>query len=478
MHNITIVSLGPGAADHLTLGGLNALKGARQLLLRTRRHAAVPYLEEQGLTFDSLDGLYEHSEDFEAFAAAAVQDLLARAEKGPLCYAVADPTQDETVRRLRPLCGEQLTVLPGVMLEAPLLARQDPERPLVITDAMHLAVYDAQRPLCLTELNSRALAGDCKLKLLEHYDADSVLYFFPPGEGRKRRCVKTTLEELDRQPRYDHTAGAMVLPKAPYEKDRYDVQDLVSIMRRLRAPDGCPWDREQTHRSLSRYLVEEANEAAQAIALEDWAALTDELGDVLLQVVFHATVGEETGTMTLNDISSAICRKLIRRHRHIFGDDVAPTAQAVSDNWDKIKEEERGKMTAGQKMRALPASLPSLLRAVKVQEAARKVGFDWDDPLEALAKVPEEAQELLAEAQAGRDPAEEMGDLLFACVNVARLLGCDPDEVVNKSTEKFIKRFEWMENALKKDQKASKCLTLEEWGIYWDRSKQSERGSL
>lgn len=473
MYDITVVPLGPGSRDLLTLGALEALAAAPQVLLRTRRHGAVTELENRGIFFDTLDALHDQSADFDTFAQAAAERVKQQADKGPLCYAVSDPGQDESVRLLLNACGKRVTVLPGVTLEAPLLASFQPPRPLVITDATRLQVRDGQSPLCLTELDSPQLAGACKLLLLEHYDPDSKLYFFPPGEEGKRHGVTTTLEELDRQPRYDHTAGALLLPKPPFDKVRYDVQDLVRIMRQLRGPQGCPWDREQTHQSLGRYLVEEANEAAHAIAMEDWDALTDELGDVLLQVVFHAVVGEEFGTMTMGDIATAICSKLIRRHTHIFGEDKADTPQQVSDNWEKIKQQERGEQSLAQKMRRQPASLPPLLRAVKVQEIARRVGFDWQDPLDALEKVHEEAGELMEAHHKGQDVREELGDLFFACVNVSRLLDTNPDEVVTMATEKFMNRFEWMEEALQSEEISRECLTLEEWDVYWERSKQA-----
>ena len=474
MHNITVAALGPGAGDYLTLGALKAMKAAKQLVLRTSSHGAAKYLEEEGIAFDTLDSLYERSEDFDRLTEDAAAELVRRAGTAPLCFGVADPAADTIVLKLLERVGENVHILPGVSLEAPLLAARPDIRPVIVSAASGLSIFDAQRPVCLTELASRELAGDCKLQLLEYFDADSPLYFFPPGEGSARKSLITTLEELDRQPRYNHTCGALVLPKGGYSKERYDVQDLVRIMRLLRAPEGCPWDREQTHQSLARYLIEEANEAAYAIAQEDWEAVADELGDVLLQVVFHAVVGVEQGTMTLNDISTAICTKLIKRHSHIFGGDHLESAREVSDNWDKIKARERGNQTTAQKMRAYPASLPPLLRAVKVQEAAGKEGFDWDDPREAIKKVHEEAGELLRDLDAGRDGRDELGDLFFAAVNVARLMGAYPDEMVTSSTDKFIRRYEFMENAIKKDEKASKYLTLDEWDVYWNRSKQAE----
>jgi len=474
VHKITVVTLGPGAREHLTLGAVEALNKAGRIVLRTKKHGAAGWLAEQGLPFVSLDSLYEASEDFDTLALRAAQEVLRMAAAGPLCYGVADPGSDESVRRLLALAGDDVAILPGVTLEAPLLAACPADKPLLVADAAGLSVTDGQRPLCITEIDSQALAGGCKLQLLEHYDPGCMLYFFPPGEGGTRRCLQTTLEELDRQPRYDHTCGALLLPGKPFEKERYDLQDVVNLMAHLRAPGGCPWDRAQTHRSLARYLVEEANEAAHAIAQEDWEAVADELGDVLLQVVFHASVGEEYGTMTLGDITTAICRKMIKRHTHIFGGQALDTPEQVSDSWEKIKAKERGNQTPAQKMRSLPASLPPLLRALKVQEAAAKVGFDWPDAHGALDKVHEEANELLAELDAGRDTRDELGDLFFAAVNAARLMDTYPDEVVNIATEKFINRFEHMENAIKMDQKPFKCLTLEDWDVYWVRSKQAD----
>lgn len=474
MYDITVIALGPGSKDLLTLGALEAMKGAKQLVLRTARHGAARYLEAQGLAFDTLDSLYESSDDFDALADSAVKELLKRAESAPLSFAVADPFSDTIVRRLLEQAEGRARVVPGVGLEAPFLAAVKTAGPALVMPAAELEVYDGQRPLCLTELASKELAGECKLQLLEYYDADSPLYFFPPGEALDRKFLLTTLEELDRQPRYNHTCGALLVPKGGYEKERYDVQDLLRIMRLLRAPDGCPWDRKQTHQSLARYLIEEANEAAYAIGQEDWEAAADELGDVLLQVVFHAVVGEECGTMNLSEIATAICTKLIKRHTHIFGGDKLETAQQVSDNWDKIKEKERGSSSVSEKMRALTPSLPPLLRALKVQEAARKVGFDWDDPRPALQKVHEEADEVMQDLNSGRDVREELGDLFFAAVNAARLMDAYPDDLVNYATDKFINRFEFMEKAIKMDEKASKYLTSHEWDVYWNRSKQAD----
>ena len=201
--------------------------------------------------------------------------------------------------------------------------------------------------------------------------------------------------------------------------------------------------------------------------------MADELGDVLLQVAFQASIGAQYGTFELSDITTAICKKMIHRHRHIFGSDHCETAQDVVDNWEKIKKEERGFKTQSEVLQGVTRGLAPLMRAGKVQKKARDVGFDWDDPLEALQKVHEEADEV-ANAIQEKDAAhleEEIGDLLFSCVNVSRLCGVEAETALQRATEKFVNRFTAMENAILRDGKCLKDLTLSEMDVYWNRVK-------
>lgn len=471
MHTITVVPLGPGSPDLLTLGALKHLKKAGRVLLRTARHGAVALLNAEGVAYDSLDSLYQDSADFDAFAEAAVAAVLAAARRAAVAYAVADPAGDATVRLLKERAGASLRVLPGVPHAAPLLSGALPDAPVLVTSAMDLRVFNAQQPLCVYELDSKALAGEAKLKLLPKYGEDATVLFFPPGETALRKPLVIPLFELDRQPRYNHTAGFVLLPTPLLARGAFDAEDLLAIMRRLRARDGCPWDREQTHQSLAKHLVEEANEAACALLDEDWDAAADELGDVFLQLAFHAVVGEEHGTFTWEDMLRAICRKLIRRHPHIFGDLRLDTSQEVLANWDRIKAKERGDADPGERMLQVPRGLAPLMRAEKVQHLAAKAGFDWDRAQDALDKVGEEAQELRLALIAGQGAVEELGDLLFSCVNTARLMGVSADQALHFSTEKFVKRFIWMENTIKNEQKVWNRLTSNEIGVYWERSK-------
>lgn len=473
MKQITVVSLGPGSREHLTLGTLEKMKNAGKLILRTGLCDAAAYLKEQGYAFETLDDIHEACEDFDELVRGCADRVRKAAETSDVCYAVLDASQDETVRCLA--AEVPCTVLSGVSVTGPLLAALGAENYAVQT-ADGLEITGLQQPLLICELDNRMLAGECKLKLLSWYDADTKVKFFPPSEAAVRSFAEISLSELDRQKAYNHTCAVFIPAEGLKEKKKYDFYDLVRIMGVLRSPSGCPWDREQTHTSLRPYLIEESYEVADAIDKEDWEHLADELGDVLLQVAFHANIAESTGNFELSDITTAICAKMIRRHRHIFGNDVCEDAEAVARNWEKIKREERKTQDQGEVLKDVAVGMEPLLRAAKVQKKARDVGFDWDDPRDALQKVHEEAEEVL-EALDKKDSEnleEELGDLFFSCVNVSRLCGADGTKCLTMATNKFISRFCRMENAIKMDGKALKDLTLAEMDVYWNSCKHGE----
>ena len=467
--NLTVVSLGPGSRDCLTLGALDAMYAAKTLVLRTGRSDAAKYLTEQGIAYATMDDLYDASEDFDELNAKITAHIAALLEKDDVVYAVADASTDETVLALKE--SLPLTVLPGVSASSALLAAAPQKGQIKCCSAYALEATDAQHTLIVTELDSRELAGQVKLELLRWYAPSQPVLFFPPSESACRAYTSLTLEEIDRKKKYDHTCALLLPPVSIESKTRFDLYDLVRVMAILRGENGCPWDKEQTHQSLRPYLIEEAYETADAIDQEDWAHVADELGDVLLQVIFQANIAENCGTFELSDITSDICQKMISRHRHIFGSDHCETSAEVLDNWEKIKREERGLQTASDALINVSPGLPPLMRAEKVQKKAANVGFDWDSAKEALPKVHEEADELLEELLAGRDPTEEMGDLLFSCVNVARLSGVEAETALMKANEKFISRFQAMESAINLDGKAIQDLTLSEMDVYWNRNK-------
>jgi ATP diphosphatase len=264
-------------------------------------------------------------------------------------------------------------------------------------------------------------------------------------------------------------------------KPSRDISRLLEIMAALRTPGtGCPWDLEQNFRTIAPYTLEEAYEVADAIARNDLAALKDELGDLLLQVVFHARMAQEDGAFEFDDVVEALTAKLIRRHPHVFADADGKTADAVKGLWESIKaaeKAERGEKGVDGALAGVPVGLPALTRALKLQDKAGRVGFDWNDPRAVLAKIREEADEIEAELDRanGNRMAAEVGDLLFAVVNLARHVGADPEGVLRETNLKFERRFASIERALAVRGKTPKEATLAEMDALWDEAKAAEK---
>ena len=257
-------------------------------------------------------------------------------------------------------------------------------------------------------------------------------------------------------------------------KDSYGVKDLEEIVRLLRAPGGCPWDAEQTHQSIRRNFLEEAYEAVEAIDEGSPEHLKEELGDVLLQVVFHALMEQEAGRFDLDAVADGICKKLIFRHPHVFGEvSVSGTGEVLS-NWEELKRKEKGQATNTDALEAVARSLPALWRAEKVQKKAKKAGFDWPDVSGALDKLSEEAAELKTAAREGSNTEEELGDLLFAAVKAGRFLGLDSEQALHGACEKFIRRFRRVEALSDKPLSQQDVPALE---ALWRQAKAEETGA-
>ena len=259
-------------------------------------------------------------------------------------------------------------------------------------------------------------------------------------------------------------------------EDFSGVRRLYEIMKRLRAPGGCPWDREQTLRTLKPCLLEETYELLEAMDGQDLALHVEELGDVLLQVVFQCAIREEEGRFTLDDVAETLADKLVRRHPHVFGDTQAATSGQVLRNWEAIKQTEKGKSPDRSAIDGVPAALPALLKAQRVQSKASRVGFDWEDASGAISKIEEELAELKAAIAAG-DPAHiagEMGDLLFSAVNTCRFLNVDAEGALEGATGKFSRRFREVERRVREQGRTLKDCTLAEMDAVWDAVKRDE----
>ena len=253
------------------------------------------------------------------------------------------------------------------------------------------------------------------------------------------------------------------------------ITDLLQIMASLRNPDGgCPWDLEQSHQTLKQYLVEECYELIDAIDEEDDEAMADELGDVLLQIVFHCQLASEEGRFDLERVSRHLCEKLVRRHPHVFGSGDIDNAEKVVKQWDKIKQQEKRTQARTSLLDGIPKGLPAVQRAHKVQKKAAKVGFDWDDVNGPLDKIAEELDELrrAIKDENNNEAKQELGDLLFSCINVARFIDCHADDALMYTTKKFENRFRHVEDRVKKSGKQFEEFTLEELDQFWNEAKE------
>ena len=257
-------------------------------------------------------------------------------------------------------------------------------------------------------------------------------------------------------------------------KERYDVNDLIDIVEILRSPGGCPWDIEQDHKSIRRDFLEETYEVIEAINKEDKDGLLEELGDVLLQVVFHAQIERERNSFDLNDVADGVCKKMIERHPHVFGNVNAETSEQVLENWDVIKKQTKQQKSQTESMLSIPREFPALMRADKVQKKAAKVGFDWESVDGAFDKVSEELAELKEAVIMGvvENANEELGDLLFSVVNVSRFISVDSEEALTNATDKFIDRFSKVEKMAEEKGINMKETDLSELDKLWDLAKQ------
>ena len=482
---LKIMGLGPGAYEALTIGALKELKNNKNIYFRTEKHPTVDFLKDEGIKFESYDHAYEKYDSFDDVYKYIAEDLITKIKDDEdLIYAVPGHplVAEKSVVNLIELCKEnnvQYEVLPAVsFVDAMMEALQvDPIEGVKIIDAFDMKnqILDKRVGTIITQVYNNFIASEVKLRLLEGYEDDTEIIFVrAAGVEGLESIRKIPLYELDWQEDIDYLTS-IYIPKDLGNKK--DFQDLLDIIETLRNPGGCPWDREQTHESLKSALLEECYEVIDAIENEDEDALIEELGDVLLQVVFHASIGKEDGYFDIMDVIGGISNKMINRHPHVFGNEEANTSEQVLVNWDEIKKEEKGIKTLTEEMQNIAKSLPATTRAYKIQKKAKKVGFDWDDVNCAMDKEKEELNEI-KEVYNCEDKSiieGEVGDLLFACINVARFLEVDGELALDKTIKKFIKRFSYIENEAIKNNKNLKDMTLEEMDKLWEEAKTSEK---
>ena len=484
MGSITIVGLGPGPFGCLSLETWDVIRQAPKLLLRTAVHPTVEDLRSRGVDFTSYDTFYDQGEDFDSVYRAIADDVIEQARVADVVFAVpgSPMVAEKTVGLIREAAGAvglPIVVLPGMSFFELLCNRLgiDPQQGLTLVDALEVETLpkDLATGLVITQVFSPLVASELKLALMERLP-DEAPVIVARHLGLPDESVTTVpLFELDRQAGFDHLTSVYA-PPASTGGERFELDPLVKVMSRLRSPDGCPWDIEQSHATLRRYIIEEVYEVLEAIDEQDPTHLCEELGDLLLQIVFHARMAEEAGDFSMQDVVDTVTEKLIRRHPHVFGDISVQDAAEVIVNWDAIKRREK-KQKPKSALDGVPQGLPALLRANKLQMKAAKVGFDWDDIAPVWDKVAEELAELRQAATSG-DPAEiedELGDVVFAVVNLGRFLGVETEVALNRANNKFSRRFFQVEALLRQQGRKWQELDLAQMDELWLAVKAEEK---
>lgn len=437
-------------------------------MLRTEKLPSAEGLREAGVPFEGLDVLYEKSRNWDTLAKNIAAEVKRQAKGKDVCYCVDGSVTEDRAAEILLRGGAH--VIEGIGKGAAAAARAKLGCTYTSVSAYETAGRRLTLPLVVYDVADKLLAGDVKLALTELFGDDAPALYID-GETEK----KIPLCEADRQEHYGEHTAIVVFEQELLTKKRFCLEDLMEILRRLRAPDGCPWDRVQTHGSIRINAIEEAYELVDAIDSDDPDKICEEAGDVVMQAAFHTLIEEERGGFTLTDVLSGVCEKLISRHTHVFGKDKAAGAEGALSVWDKNKMTEKGQKTYSDAVNDVPQCFPALLRAQKTVKRMAKGGWNYTDPEEEKKKFAEEAEEF-AEAVKGGDKEEiagEFGDLLMVLMHVAQRLGVDSEQALLDTVKKNTARFTEWERLVLADGKDVHNLTDEEWRNYYKRAKEN-----
>jgi tetrapyrrole methylase family protein / MazG family protein len=486
MKRIIVIGLGAGDLNQLPYGVYKILTEQKNIYLRTKEHPIIAELEEVGHHFSSFDDVYEKNSEFSAVYEEISEALLAKAVDTTVVYAVPGHplVAEKTVQLLLEKGKErgiEIEIAGGQsFLDAMFQALKiDPIDGFQLVDGTDLSrdMIRLNTHTIIGQVYDQFVASEVKLSLMEKLP-DEYEVAIVTAAGSKSESIKwVPLYELDRETEV-HNLTSVYVPPVKDEQVLYrEFSTFRRIIADLRGPNGCPWDKKQTHESLKKYLIEEAYELIEAINNQDIDNMIEELGDVLLQVMLHAQIGEDDGYFSIEDVVEGISEKMVRRHPHVFGNVEAETEEEVLTNWQEIKQQEKG-ITQKSLLDGVGKGLPNLLKAKELQKEAAKVGFDWPDITPVLDKVNEELVELQDAKKTGRQNEIELeyGDLLFALVNVARHYKIDPEEALFKTNQKFSRRFRYIEEKVAASGRSFSDYTLEELDAFWIEAKTNEKG--
>ncbi len=495
---ITILGLGPGSWGDLTIQARTLLAQAAQehipVYFRTLVHPVVEPLQQElpDLHITSFDHLYEESEDWEKLYQGISETVCEVAARQPMIYAVpghpllGDSSVQLLLKQARTR-GLSTRVIAGLSLLEPVCTalELDPMMPgAQLIDATELASLGHDEiagkiipttPLLVTQVYNRRVAGAVKIALGECYpDEWPVKLVRLAGVESEEAVIEMPLYELDRNRLTNHLCTLYVPALSLMDALRLPETLRYIIMRLRREPDGCPWDRQQTHQSLTRYVIEETYEVVEALEENDMEKLAEELGDLLLQVYLHAEIARQEGDFAIGDVYEHVNTKMIRRHPHVFGSVEVENAGQVVQNWEAIKKQEKlaaGKdPTSSSVLDGVPLASPALIVGHEYQKRAARVGFEFSHLQEVLDTLHEELQEI-HEASTPEAQKEEIGDLLFVVATLARMLKIDAEEALREANRKFKRRFQHMEEAIRAEQREFASYSREEWVRLWERAK-------
>lgn len=426
---ITVIGAGSGKADSLSLKAYEHLKSSSSIILKTEKMPIKAMLDAEGITYSTLDSLYELAEDFDHLNLIIKEEL---EKKGDCTYVVHGSALDDT--SVKALTAPK--IIPGISVSDCALAYLG-----LPVDAKHYTSFEilsgflptVHTDNIITCIDSDFIASDLKCILSEIYGDEFEVIFYTEDYDGNQSSEKMPLYKIDMLEEYNHTTSIYLKSVELESVYKYDCLHLLKILDILCARNGCPWDSVQTHASLRRYLIEEAYEAADAIEKDDPYSLSDELGDVLYQIAFHANIGKRSGEFDFNDVTDAICRKMISRHPHIFSKN--SLEGNLNDNWEKLKMEEKGLTCIKEVMEDVVKSLPALTYCEKILHKAEKAGIRYSDS----HQIVEEIRSILNKESLS---SEEIGKILFDSVKLSRIFGTDPEHTLRQATRNFIDNFE------------------------------------
>lgn len=486
MNEITVVGLGAADFEQMTIGVYNMLKNANKLYVRTIDHPVLKTLQEEGIQFISFDDVYEKHDTFQPVYEEIVSRLIEAVQSESIIYAVPGHplVAEQTVQLLieeERQGNIKLSIQGGQSFLDPIFAalKIDPIDGFQLIDGTNFSIHqiNMKSHLLIAQVYDEFSASEVKLTLMEKYRDDYPVTIVTAA-GSKDEVLKTVpLYELDQAVEINNLTTIYVPPVSSMEEALKDWTTFREIVAILRGPNGCPWDKKQTHESLKRYLIEEAHEFIAAVDAGDDFGMVEELGDILLQVFLHAQIGEDEGYFNLEEVLESVSSKMIRRHPHVFGDITVQDADEVVTNWEEIKKQEKGKKDVSI-LEGEFRSESSLLTSYNYQKKAAKVGFDWPNAEGAWDKFIEEYKEFKAEIDHGSQETklDEFGDMLFTLVNIARFYKISPEEAMVHANMKFKRRFQYVEKKVKESGKAFEDFTLDELDGFWKEAKTLEKG--